>query len=152
MPFAYIVECSDGTYYVGSTWNLERRLGEHNEGLGAEYTRRRRPVRLVWSVQLNRIDEAYRVEKQIQGWGRGKRLALIEGRFDDLPGLARTAKPRDPDAVVSTSSTDEGVVSTGSTDEGVVSTSSTDDEGVVSTSSTDGAGSTDDLVTRSRGR
>jgi len=148
VPFAYIVECSDGTYYVGSTWNLERRLGEHNEGLGAEYTRRRRPVRLVWSVQLNRIDEAYRVEKQIQGWGRGKRLALIEGRFDDLPGLARTAKPRDPDAVVSTSSTDggvvstssiddEGVVSTGSTDEGVVSTSSTDDEGVVSTGSTD---------------
>src|SRR4029077_16844960 len=93
MPFAYIVECSDGTYYAGSTWNLERRIGEHNEGLGAEYTKRRRPVRLVWSVQLNRIDEAFRVEKQIQGWGRAKRLALIEGRYDDLPGLARTAKP-----------------------------------------------------------
>ena len=154
MPFAYIVECSDGTYYVGSTWNLERRLGEHNEGLGAEYTRRRRPVRLVWSVQLNRIDEAYRVEKQIQGWGRGKRLALIEGRFDDLPGLARTATPRDPDAVVSTSSTDEGVVSTSSTDaEGPVSTGSTDDAGSTDEAgSTDGAGSTDDLVTRSRGR
>jgi len=158
VPFAYIVECSDGTYYVGSTWNLERRLGEHNEGLGAEYTRRRRPVRLVWSVQLNRIDEAYRVEKQIQGWGRGKRLALIEGRFDDLPGLARTAKPRDPDAVVSTSSTDGGVVSTSSIDDGgVVSTGSTDG-GVVSTGSTDDAGSTDeagttdDLVRRSRGR
>jgi putative endonuclease len=140
MPFAYMVECSDASYYVGSTWDLERRIGEHNEGLGAEYTRRRRPVRLVWSVQLNRIDEAFRVEKQIQGWGRAKRLALIEGRYDDLPGLARTAKPRDPDAAVSTGSTDDkGVVSTSSTD----GDSSTDDEGAVSTSSTDGAGSTD---------
>jgi putative endonuclease len=127
MPFAYIVECSDGTYYAGSTWNLERRIGEHNEGLGAEYTKRRRPVRLVWSVQLNRIDEAFRVEKQIQGWGRAKRLALIEGRYDDLPGLARTAKPSGPDAVVSTSSTD------GTTDHGT-------DSAVVSTSSTDGDG------------
>jgi putative endonuclease len=123
MPFAYIVECSDGSYYVGSTWDLERRIGEHNEGLGAQYTRRRRPVRLVWSVQLNRIDEAFRVEKQVQGWGRAKRQALIDGRYDDLPNLARTAQPRDHDHVVSTSSTDEPrgsgdpVVSTGSTHE-----------------------------------
>jgi hypothetical protein len=102
-------------------------------------------VRLVWSVQLNRIDEAFRVEKQIQGWGRAKRLALIEGRYDDLPGLARTAKPSGPDAVVSTSSTD-GTTDHG-TDSAVVSTSSTDgttDHGtepaVVSTSSTDGDG------------
>ena len=94
VPFVYILEYADGSYYVGSTWELERRVGEHNEGLGAEYTRRRRPVRLVWSSQLNRIDEAYWVEKQIQGWGRAKRQALIEGRFEDLPALARTAKPR----------------------------------------------------------
>jgi len=76
---------------VGSTWDLERRVGEHNEGLGAEYTKRRRPVRLVWSEQLSRIDEAYRVEKQIQGWGRKKRQALIDGRFDD--GWSRQARP-----------------------------------------------------------
>ena len=93
MPFVYMLECADGSYYVGSTWNLERRVGEHNEGLGAEYTKRRRPVRLVWSWQPNRIDEAYRVENQIQGWGRAKRQALIDERFEDLPGLARTAKP-----------------------------------------------------------
>ena len=103
MPYVYILECSDASYYVGSTWDLERRVGEHNVGLGAEYTRRRRPVRLVWSCQLNRIDEAYRVEKQLQGWSRAKRRALVEGRFEDLPALARTAKPR---AVVSTGSTD----------------------------------------------
>jgi putative endonuclease len=95
MPFVYILECVDGSFYVGSTWDLERRVGEHNQGFGAEYTKRRRPVRLVWSTQLPRIDEAFRVEKQIQGWGRAKRLALIEGRYMDLPGLARTARPRE---------------------------------------------------------
>ena len=95
MPYTYILECSDSSYYVGSTWDLERRLGEHNEGLGAEYTKRRRPVKLVWSEQFNRIDEAYWVEKQIQGWGRKKRQALIDGRYADLPALARTAKPRE---------------------------------------------------------
>ena len=49
MPYVYILECSDASYYVGSTWDLERRVGEHNLGLGAEYTRRRRPV--CWSGQ-----------------------------------------------------------------------------------------------------
>jgi putative endonuclease len=93
VPFTYILECADGSYYVGSTWDLERRVGQHNEGLGAEYTKRRRPVRVVWSEQLPRIDDAYRLEKQIQGWGRAKRQALIDGRFDDLPRLAKTAKP-----------------------------------------------------------
>jgi putative endonuclease len=94
MPFVYMLECADGSYYVGSTWNLERRLAEHNAGMGAEYTKRRRPVRVVWSEQLSRVDEAYRIEKQLQGWSRKKRQALIEGRFADLPVLARTAKPR----------------------------------------------------------
>jgi putative endonuclease len=94
MPFVYMLECADGSYYVGSTWNLERRLAEHNAGMGAEYTKRRRPVRVVWSEQLSRVDEAYRIEKQLQGWSRKKRQALIEGRFADLPALARTAKPR----------------------------------------------------------
>jgi putative endonuclease len=109
MPFVYMLECADGSYYVGSTWDLERRVGEHNEGLGAEYTKRRRPVRLVWSEQLNRIDEAFLVEKQIQGWGRKKRQALIDGRFEDLPALARTARPQEdrPTPVVSTGSTDD---------------------------------------------
>ncbi|GIM68298.1 hypothetical protein Pve01_90250 [Planomonospora venezuelensis] len=89
MPWTYIVECSDGSFYVGSTWDLERRLSEHNEGLGAAYTKRRRPVRLVWAADFERIDAAYAYEKMIQGWRREKRLALIEGREDELPALAR---------------------------------------------------------------
>jgi putative endonuclease len=88
MPFTYMLECADGSFYVGSTWDLGKRVWLHNEGLGAAYTRRRRPVRLVWSAECARIEDAYRFEKQLQGWSRAKRIALIEGRFDSLAGLA----------------------------------------------------------------
>ena len=93
MPYTYILQCCDGTYYVGSTFDLERRLGQHQAGLGATYTRRRLPVELVWCGQHDSIREAFYFEKQVQGWGRAKRDALIEGRWQDLPELARTAKP-----------------------------------------------------------
>jgi len=86
----YILECADHSFYVGSTWDLEKRLAQHNSGIGgAAYTRRRRPVRLVYFEQSDRIEDAYAREKQIQNWGRAKRIALIEGRYDDLPGLSR---------------------------------------------------------------
>ena len=87
-----MVECRDGSYYVGSTWDLEARLSAHNLGLGSAYTRRRTPVRLVWCEEYHRIEDAFRREKQVQGWGRAKRQALIEGRYADLPGLSRTAR------------------------------------------------------------
>ena len=92
MAWAYILRCSDGSYYVGSTIDLERRLSEHNLGLGAAYTRRRRPVELVWCAEFERVDEAFAFEKQVQGWGRRKREALIDGRLDLLPGLASRSK------------------------------------------------------------
>ena len=90
MPWTYLLECADGSFYAGGTYELERRVIDHNQGLGANYTRpaKRRPVRLVWSHQFDRIDEAFAFEKQIQGWSRAKRIALIEGRYDDLPDLA----------------------------------------------------------------
>jgi putative endonuclease len=92
MPHLYILECSNGAYYVGTTWDLERRVSEHNLGLGSAYTRRRRPDRLLWAEEYDRIDEAYVREKQIQGWRRAKREALMEGRLKDLPGLSGQAK------------------------------------------------------------
>ena len=90
MPFTYILECGDGSYYVGSTWDLERRLHEHSTGVGAAYTRpsRRRPVKVVWFLEFERIDEAYSLEKQIQGWSRAKRQALIDGREANLEELS----------------------------------------------------------------
>ncbi|AQP48868.1 hypothetical protein BW730_16590 [Tessaracoccus aquimaris] len=92
MPCVYILQCSDGSFYVGSTRDLAQRLTQHHEGKGAAYTRRRRPVTLVWAMELERVDEAYYLEKQVQGWGREKRIALIEGRFEDLPALARKGR------------------------------------------------------------
>ena len=91
MAWTYILECADGSFYVGSTIDLARRLGQHQDGLGAAYTRpaRRRPVRIAWAGEFHRIDEAFAFEKRVQGWSRSKRIALIEGRFEDLPALAR---------------------------------------------------------------
>ncbi|WP_299055483.1 GIY-YIG nuclease family protein [uncultured Nocardioides sp.] len=94
MPFTYMLECADGSLYVGSTFDLERRLMQHSCGEGAAYTRNRLPVRLVWSHEQASIREAFFLEKQIQDWSRAKRLALIEGRYDDLPALARSRTPR----------------------------------------------------------
>lgn len=89
MPWMYIVRCSDGSYYVGSTWNLEVRVAQHNAGEGARYTAHRRPVEVVYACQFDRVDEAYAAEKRVQGWSRAKREALIDGRFDLLPSLAK---------------------------------------------------------------
>ena len=93
-----MLECRDGTFYVGSTIDLERRVSEHNLGFGAKYTRprRRRPVRLVWSLEFERIDDAFGFEKQVQNWGREKRMALIEGRLDDLRALSRNRQVVEP--------------------------------------------------------
>ena len=98
MPFTYILECSDGSFYVGSTWlrDVEERVRQHNtDDLGAAYTRRRRPVRLAWAAHFESMAEAFAFEKRIQGWSRAKRAALINGRFDLLPSLSHS--PSQPD-------------------------------------------------------
>jgi len=90
MAHTYILECADGSYYVGSTIDLERRVWQHNNDPdGPVYTRRRRPVRLIWAADYDSVEEAFRYEKQIQGWRRAKREALIRGDFEGLPGLSR---------------------------------------------------------------
>jgi putative endonuclease len=98
MPFVYILRCSDGSYYVGSTRDLERRVFQHNHAVddACLYTRSRRPVELVWSAEVEHVGIAYGLEKQIQGWGRKKREALIRGDFEILPELAsrRGGRPR----------------------------------------------------------
>ena len=87
--YMYILECADGTYYTGSTKNLEKRLWEHKIFEGANYTAKRLPVELVYYQEFNRIDEAFHREKQVQGWSHNKKKALIENRDNDLPLLSR---------------------------------------------------------------
>ena len=85
----YILECSDGSLYTGSTKNLEKRLLEHIKGIGANYTKNRLPVALIYFEQYDRIDEAFYREKQVQGWSRKKKLAIIECKTDLLSKLAK---------------------------------------------------------------
>lgn len=75
--YMYILECSDGSYYTGSTIDLERRLQQHQNGEGPNHTKKRLPVTLVYYEEYERIDEAFYREKQIQGWSRKKKEALI---------------------------------------------------------------------------
>lgn len=89
MPFMYILECSDRSLYVGSTWDLDRRLAQHQEGEAAVYTKNRLPVRLLYFEQYDRIENAFLREKQVQRWGRAKRLALVKGQLEKLHGLSR---------------------------------------------------------------
>lgn len=84
----YILECADGSYYTGSTNNLDLRLAQHQNGEGANHTKKRLPVKLVYFEEYQRIDEAFNREKQVQGWGRKKKEALINRTLDDLHNLA----------------------------------------------------------------
>ena len=82
--YVYLLRCADGSTYCGSTRDLDGRVWEHNQGLGAAYTRRagRRPVELIWFWEFDGIAEAFHWEKQIQGWSRPKRELLIEGGLE----------------------------------------------------------------------
>ena len=91
----YILECGDGTFYVGSTRNLEYRLAEHQSGVNCRYTSKRQPVRLVYCEEFDRIDDAFAREKQVQGWSRAKRIALITGDIEVLKELSRTKSRAD---------------------------------------------------------
>jgi putative endonuclease len=84
----YILECSDGSYYTGSTKDIERRLEQHQNGEGANYTKKRLPVKLIYLEEFDRIDWAFNREKQIQGWNRAKKQALINGDNIQLKDLS----------------------------------------------------------------
>jgi putative endonuclease len=85
----YILQCADGSYYTGSANDLDFRLSQHHAGEGANFTRKRRPVKLVYYELFDRIDEAFNREKQVQGWSRKKKEALIHRNRDKLPELSR---------------------------------------------------------------
>lgn len=87
--YVYILKCSDGSYYTGVTNNPKRRLKEHQDGEASKYTKGRRPVKLVWISEAGEIGYAIEAEKQIKGWSRAKKEALINDDFDLLHELAK---------------------------------------------------------------
>jgi putative endonuclease len=90
----YILRCSDGSYYTGTSRQeeLDTRISEHNLGTHDGYTATRRPVELVYSAHFDSIVEAIASERQIKGWSRAKKEALIRGDYDALPTLAARRK------------------------------------------------------------
>jgi len=86
----YILRCADGSYYVGSTkQEVEARVWEHNNLAIDGYTSTRRPVELVFTETYDRITDAIARERQIKGWSRKKKEALIALAYEALPGLSR---------------------------------------------------------------
>ena len=88
MAYVYILLCSDFSYYTGSTVDLKLRIEQHQSGEGANHTRKYLPVKLVYYEEFDRIEDAFYREKQIQGWSRRKKEALIETRYNELQKLA----------------------------------------------------------------
>jgi putative endonuclease len=88
MAYMYILECSDGSFYTGSTKNLPRRLWQHQNGFGANHTKKRLPVMLVYAEYYDHVSDAFYREKQVQGWSRKKKIALIHSDWDKLHILA----------------------------------------------------------------
>jgi putative endonuclease len=86
--FVYILKCADDSYYTGSTSNLDQRVAQHETGYFDGYTAKRRPVKLVWSDKFADMYRAIAVERQIKGWTRKKKEALINGNFKLLHQLA----------------------------------------------------------------
>jgi len=86
--YLYILRCADGSYYTGSTVDLETRLEEHRSGRGANYTKKRLPVELLYVEEFERIDEAFYREKQVQRWSRAKKEAYMAGDFELLKKLS----------------------------------------------------------------
>ena len=85
----YILLCANGKFYVGSTKYLDRRIEQHQNGSGANFTRKHLPIKLVYYEEFDRIEEAFHREKQIQSWRHEKKKALVEGRIKDLKELGK---------------------------------------------------------------
>ena len=92
--WVYLLRCADGSYYIGHTEDLEGRLWQHQQGICCEWTRRRRPVELVWCEAAPTRHEALAFERRVKGWTRAKKEALIAADWDRLSWLAKPPQER----------------------------------------------------------
>ncbi|KAA3614982.1 MAG: GIY-YIG nuclease family protein [Calditrichaeota bacterium] len=86
--WVYILKCSDNSYYTGKSQNIDVRIEQHNQGTYKGYTFNRRPVSLMWSAGFKTYKDAIMCERQIKGWSRAKKEALINGDIDLLCELS----------------------------------------------------------------
>ena len=92
MAVIYILLCANNEYYVGCTSNLKRRLQEHQTGRGADFTKGHLPFKLVYTEEYPTLEEAYKRERQLHGWSRAKKDALILGDIEALKRLSKSKK------------------------------------------------------------
>lgn len=91
--YVYILQCADGSYYTGVTNDVDRRVNEHNEGSNKKaYSYTRRPVVLLYQEYFTDVNEAIDFEKQIKGWSRAKKEALMRGDWDEIVHLSSKKK------------------------------------------------------------
>ena len=98
--WVYIIRCADGSYYTGHTDNLEKRIAEHTTGAITNcYTYKRHPLELVFSQDFALREEALTYERQIKGWSRKKKEAMINGDWTEVSHLSKSTvrgKPVEP--------------------------------------------------------
>jgi len=87
--YLYVLRCADGSYYVGSTTYLELRIAEHEAGEGGAYTARRLPVKAVYACEFDTPHEAFLREREVKGWSRRKKEALLRGDYGALVELSK---------------------------------------------------------------
>ena len=87
--YVYLLRCSDGSYYVGHTDNIETRMAQHQSAAMDCYTSTRLPVELLKSESFVTRDEALAAEQQLKGWTRRKKEAWLAGNFEELRRLAK---------------------------------------------------------------
>ena len=85
----YILECADGSFYIGHTDNLDKRMEQHDDGKGCAYTAVRRPLKLIHAEAFETRIEALAMERKLKGWSRANKLAYIAGDWGALSTLAK---------------------------------------------------------------
>ena len=106
--WAYMLHCADRSFYVGHTEDLDVRIGAHQSGVIRGYTSMRLPVTLVWADEFPTRYEALQAERQIKGWGRAKKLALIRRDWATISALARNSKEKERASTSSARTEGEG--------------------------------------------
>ena len=94
--YMYILKCSDGSYYVGHTDDITKRISEHQMGVLPCYTKNRRPVKLVYLQDFATRNEAFAAERKVKKWNRKKKEALIAGNWNLLSKLSKRKKKNEP--------------------------------------------------------
>ena len=87
--YLYILKCVDGSYYIGHTNDIQKRIAEHNDGKASAYTATRLPVTIVYTDTFQTRRDAFLVERKIKKWRREKKEAFIRQHWNELQACSK---------------------------------------------------------------